>query len=213
MRFAEQLYRSPLGRMISALGTGFARFHKPFMVYGYRDAASGTFRKYARMSSSVVIMSPDNLAVEDHVWVWHYSILDATEGITIGEGCQIGAWVGIFTHGSESSIRLLGRQFVHIPNSERHGYTRGKVSIGPYSFVAAGSAILPGVTIGEGCLIGAGTLVNKDIPDHSIVTGWPGEVRGSTLTLDAKHFKQYDYSSTYYNPSLVPLVHPTGDAV
>ena len=100
------------------------------------------------------------------------------------EGCQIGAWVGIFTHGSEHAIRLLGRQFVHVPNARRPGYTRGRVAIGPYTFVGAGSIILPGVTIGRGCLIGAGTLVARDVPDHAIVTGWPGQARGDTARLD-----------------------------
>ena len=91
------------------------------MVYGYWDPGSRCFRKFVRMSSTVTIMNRSKLYVGNDVWVWHHSILDATDGIQIGEGCQIGAWVGIFTHGSENSIRLLGSRFVHIPNTEHPG--------------------------------------------------------------------------------------------
>jgi acetyltransferase-like isoleucine patch superfamily enzyme len=169
------------------------------MVYGYYDVASKTFKKYTRMSSTVTIMNKEALSVGDHVWVWHYSILDATEGLVIEEGCQVGVWVGIFTHGSERAIRLLGREFIHIPNTERRGYTRGSVRIGAYTFVGAGSVVLPGVTIGKGCLIGTGSLVVKDIPDYAIVVGQPGKVVGSTIDMDAQQFKEYDHSETYYD--------------
>ena len=199
MRLAERLYRSPLGRVISFLAHGAAKLQQPFMVYGYYDVASRSFRKYTRMSSSVSIMNRKALSVGDNVWVWHHSILDATEGLVIEDGCQIGAWVGIFTHGSESAVRLLGQRFVHIHNTERKGYTRGSVRIGAYTFIAAGSAVLPGVTIGKGCLIGAGTLVTKDVPDYSIVVGSPGKVVGSTLDMDTKFFRKHDFSDTYYD--------------
>lgn len=195
----EGLYRSPLGRVMSFLGHLLARLHQPFMVYGFTDRATGLFRKYSRLSSSVSIMNPAALSMADHVWVWHYSILDATEGLVIEEGAQIGAWVGIFTHGSENSIRLLGRQFVHIPNSQRYGYSRGPVRIGAYTFIGAGSAVLPGVSIGKGCLIGAGSLVTRDIPDYSVAVGNPAQVKGSTLKIDSRFFKEQDVSGTYYD--------------
>jgi len=206
MRLLERMYRSPLGRVMSIVAHAYAKLHQPFMVYGYYDYGSRSFRKYTRMSSTVTIMNERDLFVGDYVWVWHYSILDATEGLVLEEGCQIGAWVGIFTHGSENSIRLLGRHFVYIPNTERRGYTRGSVKIGAYSFIAAGSVVLPGVTIGKGCLIGTGTLVTKDIPDYSIVVGRPGQVKGSTIELDKKHFQDYDFSDTYYDPQALASI-------
>jgi acetyltransferase-like isoleucine patch superfamily enzyme len=206
MRLLERLYRSPMGRVMSLVGHAVAQLQSPFMVYGLVDPATGQFRKYTRMSSTVVIMNKKALSVGDHVWVWHYSILDATEGLVLEEGCQIGAWVGIFTHGSERAIRLLGRQFVHIPNTERKGYTRGSVHIGAYTFVGAGSVILPGVTIGKGCLIGTGTLVTKSVPDYSIVVGSPGQVKGSTLDLDSRSFAEFDFSDTYYDANALEII-------
>lgn len=202
MRLTERLYRSPLGRVMSTLAHAVATMQRPFMVYGYRDPTTGQFRKWTRVSSTLVVMRKERLALGDHVWVWHHSILDATEGLVIEEGVQIGAWVGIFTHGSENAVRLLGRQFVHIPNTERKGYTRGAVKIGAYSFIGAGAIILPGVTIGKGCLVGSGALVMHDLPDHAIAIGSPARVKGSTTALDLRWCKRHDFAQTYYDPEV-----------
>jgi UDP-2-acetamido-3-amino-2,3-dideoxy-glucuronate N-acetyltransferase len=44
--------------------------------------------------------------------------------------------------------------------------------------LGSGSVILCGVTLGKECLIGAGAVVTKDVPDYAIVTGVPGRVTG-----------------------------------
>ncbi len=46
--------------------------------------------------------------------------------------------------------------------------------------VGSGAVILPGITIGEGALVGAGAVVTKDVPDHAIVAGNPARVVGTT---------------------------------
>jgi len=44
--------------------------------------------------------------------------------------------------------------------------------------VGGGSVLLPGVTVGENALIGAGSVVTKDVPDHAIVRGNPAQIVG-----------------------------------
>ena len=106
------LYLSPLGYFISLLLAIPARLLRPYMVYGYYCRATRKFLRHTRMSSSATVVSPRRLTIGDHCWVWHHSIIDASGGATIGEGVQIGAWVGIFTHSSDVSIRLLGRHYL-----------------------------------------------------------------------------------------------------
>ena len=65
---------------------------------------------------------------------------------------------------------------------------------------------MPGITIGKGCLIGAGTLVVQDIPDYSIVAGVPGKMKGSTLDLDKKFFEKNDFSDTYYSKEALNFI-------
>lgn len=195
----ETAYRSPLGRVMSAVARVLAVVHQPRMIYGLHDHGSGQFRKFTRISSSAVLMSPERLSIADHVWIWHYTIVDATEGIEIGHGAQIGAWVGIFTHGSENAIRLLGARFVNVPNTARRGYTRGAVRIGEYAFLGAGTVVLPGVNVGRGCLVAAASLINRDLPDYSVARGAPAKVVADTRDLDARFLEKWDFGDTYYD--------------
>ena len=49
------------------------------------------------------------------------------------------------------------------------GYTTAPVTIGNNVWLGAGVIVLKGVTIGDGSVIAAGTVVNRDIPDNSLV--------------------------------------------
>ena len=51
-----------------------------------------------------------------------------------------------------------------------------KVTIGNDVWIGMRSIIMPGVTIGNGAVIGAGAVVTKDVPDYAIVGGVPAKV-------------------------------------
>ncbi len=199
----KKLYLSPLGVVISAVMNLLGVLQRPFMVYGFLNRCTNRFNKHTRISSTAVIIDKKQLDIADHTWVWHHSILDASNGISIGKGCQIGAWVGIFTHGSHLAVRLLGEKYIYFEKDERIGYQRGPVSIGEYTFVGAKALIMPSVSIGKGCLIGAGAIVSKSIPDYSIVSGNPAEIIGDTRKLDRKYFKNELVQKNYYDPSVI----------
>ncbi|WP_010273029.1 acyltransferase [Paenibacillus senegalensis] len=57
-----------------------------------------------------------------------------------------------------------------------HEYRLGDVIIGSNVMIGANTTILPGVTIGDHAVIGAGSLVNKDVPPHTFVAGNPIQV-------------------------------------
>lgn len=50
------------------------------------------------------------------------------------------------------------------------------ISIGDNAWLGGGVIVLPGVTIGKNCVIGAGSVVTKDIPDNTIAVGNPAKV-------------------------------------
>jgi len=129
--------------------------------------------------------------------------LDASGGLEIGEGCQIGAWVGIFTHGSNNSIRFLGHRFVDIIKDKRIGYVKKPVRIGEYTFISSGVIILPGVTIGRGCVIGPNCVIMADVPDYSILISTPARVVGTTLVTDSAAMDDLDFQETYYDKELL----------
>lgn len=193
------IYMSPVGSLISMLMQSVAWIHRPFMVYGCRDRVSKKFRKFTRISSSAVIGDRDNVAISDHVWIWHHTIIDGSNGVTIGQGTQIGAWVGIFSHGSERAVRLYGESYINVDRDQRKGYTRGPVNIGPYSFIGAQAIILPNVTIGKGALIAAGAVVSSNVPDFGIARGNPAKIVGDVRKLDEKFWEDPELRKTYFS--------------
>ena len=58
-------------------------------------------------------------------------------------------------------------------NIVNQGYTLKKVNIGNNVWIAANAIILPGVTIGQGAVVAAGSVVTKDVKPNTIVGGNP----------------------------------------
>ena len=157
------------------------------MVYGFFDIHRRQFNKHTRISSSAILMNKSGISLADHVWVWHFTILDGTGGLKIDKGCQIGANVGIFTHSSHVAIRIMGEDFIRLDNNERTGYVIAPVSIGSYTFIGAGAVILPGVKIGKSCVISAGSVVVNDVEDYEVVGGVPAKVISDTREVDKNY--------------------------
>jgi acetyltransferase-like isoleucine patch superfamily enzyme len=54
----------------------------------------------------------------------------------------------------------------------------GDITIGPNAFVGARACVLPGITIGEGCVVGAAAVVTRDTAPWTIVAGNPARTIG-----------------------------------
>lgn len=109
--------------------------------------------------------------IGDDVFIGANTCLEGTDGITIGDHCQISFGVHIYTHDSVNNCLTGGKA----------KFNRGPVSIGERTYIGPLSIITSGVTIGKQCIIGALTLVNKDIPDNSIAFGIPVRILGKTI--------------------------------
>lgn len=102
-----------------------------------------------------------------------YNHITSTNCITIGDGLLTGRWVTITdnSHG-KSDYSLL-----NIPPAERSMYSKGEVIIGNNVWIGDKATILPGVKIGDGVIIGANSVITKDVPSYSIATGNPAIIR------------------------------------
>lgn len=130
--------------------------------------------------------------------VWHFSVVLA--GVTIGHHCNIGSRVEIgrgSTIGNyvriSSGVFLPSNSVIEdevfiAPNvtftDDRHpraGNTQTYKAEPPYlergCSVGAGSVILPGVRIGAGAMVGAGSVVTRDVPAHAHVRGEPARMK------------------------------------
>jgi acetyltransferase-like isoleucine patch superfamily enzyme len=106
--------------------------------------------------------------------------------------CSIGNYVRLHSNvhvGKKSSIADFVWLFPYVvltndphpPSNTLEGATIGKFSV-----VATMSTILPGIQIGEGALIGAHTLVSKNVPDEWIIAGVPGRKIGHVSRIKLK---------------------------
>src|SRR5258707_5545941 len=89
-------------------------------------------------------------------------ILDVV-AVTIGAGTQIGPAVQIYTadHPRDPAVRKTGAEFGR------------PVSIGQNVWIGGGAIILPGLTIGDDAVVGAGAVVTRDVPHGATVFGNP----------------------------------------
>ena len=189
IRVLKRITKNPVKHFIrSKLDYVIRKIKAPRMVWGYQNS-NGEWRPRTRISDTVYFNHPENIFIEDNVFVGHYSILDGTGGLEIGEGCQIAGWNGLYTHSSHIAIRIYGKYYQDVPEAQKVGFKIATIRFGKYVFVGAGAKIFSGVSVGDGALIRAGTIVTKDVGEFEIVSGNPSEVIGDTRKLDKRYLK------------------------
>lgn len=129
------------------------------------------------------------LNLGNNVFIWHFTILDTYNGVIIGDDCQIGTRVGIFTHSSHHSIRYYNKEYHDTDCFEHKGRVKGSVEIGKNTFVGANSIIMPNTKIGKGCIVSGFSYVQGDFDDFSIIAGNPARRVGDVRKVDYKFLK------------------------
>ena len=107
----------------------------------------------------------NKLEIGDCTVVNRQCYLDAREGLYIGSNVSISNQVYIQT----ATHDLQDPNFRYVP---------GPVVIQDYAWIGARAIVVPGVTIGEGAVVGAGAVVTHDVAPHTIVVGVPAQVIG-----------------------------------
>lgn len=120
--------------------------------------------------------------------------------ITFGDNCLLGPNVSIYTAGHP----------VH-PHSRNSRYEYGiAVTVGNDVWLGGCTVICPGVTIGDGCVIGAGSVVTKDIPAWSLAAGNPCRVIRTITEADRKfYFKDKEFDETAWEQVRKEGIHET----
>ena len=90
--------------------------------------------------------------------------------IYIGDHTHITARTVLLCHKKDLSDYHINDDYAKLP------YIKGEIRIGKGCSTGTGTIIMPGVTIGDGAIVGAGSLVTKDIPAWTIAIGRPAKV-------------------------------------
>lgn len=199
----RKIYLSPFGYFISLVLNVIGRIFRPFMIYGYWNTPTKSLQKMTRFSSSVVFVDKNNINIGDNCWIGHHSIIDGSNEVKIGTGVQIAGLSGIYSHSSHIAIRLCGEDYINSSHNDRPGYVRASVEIGDYSFIGVAAIILPGVKVGRGCIVAAGSVLSQDIPDFAVAAGNPAKIIGNTLDMDRKFFSDPRVQKSYFDPEVI----------
>jgi len=116
------------------------------------------------------IDSPSKLEMGDNVSINRNCVINAGGGVTIGSGTLIGPNVTIYSQNHSYKEKTIEIRL--------QGYERKAVTIGSDVWVASNAILLPGVIIGDGCVIAAGSVVTHSMPPYTIVAGVPAKVIG-----------------------------------
>jgi len=162
---AQALFAHARPRLIYGLESG-----RGAKVYGnvrFRITDEGS----ARLGENVVIerfseitCKGGSLYVGDNSFIGQGSIIVAKRQITIGSDCLIANNVSIRDQNHSFGVGILTRNA---------GFTVKPVEIGRNVWLGSGVVVLPGVRIGDGCVVGAGSIVTKSLPPNSIAVGNP----------------------------------------
>lgn len=142
------------------------------------------------IDQTVKIFSPERVKIDDFVHIQMNCTLFADGGgIEIGEGT-------ILAH----EVQILARNHCYdapdlkyVPYDER--FDEKPVKIGRYVWIGARVIILPGVTVGDGAVIAAGSVVTKDVPECAVVGGNPAKI---IKYRDKDIFEQLSYNDKGY---------------
>ena len=119
-----------------------------------------------------------NIEVGDNFFAnYNLTILDVGK-VTIGSNVQFAPNVSIYTAGHP----------LH-PDSRNSGYEYGlPVTIGDNVWIGGNVVLLPGVTVGSNSVIGAGSVVSRDIPEWVVAVGSPCRVVRRITEEDRKYY-------------------------
>lgn len=143
----------------------------------YRFSSSKRFIQYLRsqgieVGGGTIIRSPMSTRID----------LTRPSLVTIGENVDINKNFQILTH--DYATRVFKNAFYDFLNSS------GAVRIGSNIYFGTNVIVLKGVTIGDNCIIAAGSVVTKDIPSNSVAAGVPCRVVCSLEDFYKKRKKQ-----------------------
>jgi maltose O-acetyltransferase len=113
----------------------------------------------------VHIENPERLEMGDHVSINRYSILHAGGGIAMGNHVLVGPRVTIYSQNHRFDTPGI--------TIDKQGYDFRPVNIGSNVWLSANVIVLPGVTIGDNTVVGAGSVVTQDIEGGWLALGNP----------------------------------------
>ncbi len=146
----------------------FRKSAKLILRMWYRRKFKSCGKNFSWDPLSTVFVKPERAEIGDNVFIGADSHISVHDSLKIGDGAMLGPRLMII--GGDHEFEKVGKRL--------HGQKGGvnlPVTVGKDVWVGASVIILKGVTIEEGSVIGAGSLVSHDIPPYTISFGRPAK--------------------------------------
>lgn len=126
------------------------------------------FGKYVIIDDFVLIYAKEQIKIGNHVHIASFSSISGGGGFVMEDFSAISSGCRIVTGTDDFKEAGFGNSTV---SNEFRNITTGKISIEKFSIIGGNSVLLPGVIIGEGASVGAGSVVTKDLEPWGIYVG------------------------------------------
>lgn len=119
--------------------------------------------------SEIIVGSDAELVIKENASIGSFSNIRCDGKIVIGKNALIAQFCS-----------FIGGQYEFKKGTDvkigSQGFNNGEIEIGDDAWIGTHVVILPGVTIGTGAVVGAGSIVTRDVPPYTIVAGNPAKI-------------------------------------
>lgn len=164
-KIGEQCYLSALGKGQLKLGdnVGIGAYSRLIVSTSFNNLGS-------------------HIHIGNNVGIGEFAYLGGAGGLEIGDECIVGQYF---------SCHPENHNYENLKTPIRHqGVSRKGIKIGRNCWIGSKVTILDGVTIGDNCIIAAGAVVTKNMPDNAVIGGVPARVLKSRIGTTNKGNKQ-----------------------
>ena len=165
----ERVRQGPsVGRVVNFFGYAYLALWNHLLgrvpLYWFRHLCArymyGLKLGRSNLHRSVFFLSPWNVRVGDNVNIQMNCFLDGRGGLEIGNNVDL-----------TPGVRILTEQ--HDIDSPGYDTVKKPVIIHDHVVIGSWALILPGVELGEGAVVGAGSVVTRSVPPYTLVAGNP----------------------------------------
>lgn len=156
----------------------------------------GSWGAKSLIETSSKLINPNLINVGSGVYICEHAWLNAKDDrgdkkptLIIGDGTSIGRFVHINAWREvviEKNVLIADRVYISdadhnfkeldIPIIHQGDYFKGSIRLKEGCWIGIGAVILPGVTIGKNAIVGANSVIRKDVPDYAVVSGNPATI-------------------------------------
>jgi maltose O-acetyltransferase len=122
--------------------------------------------RHTTVAWRTAFFAPERVSIGNNSVLGNDCFIDGRSGVTIGNNVAISGHVHMYT-------------LQHDPQAPKFDSVGAPIVIDDFVYIGSRATLLPGVTIGQGSVVAAGSLVTRNVPQYVIVAGVPAKIIGT----------------------------------